>query len=83
MSPVSLPGDVAAQPGARTHYAFESTGAQGTVRVIVIDNSRGSLAASDPYQDPAEPQAPWLPSSGCSPTRGRAGSPRSCSAAAS
>jgi hypothetical protein len=60
VSPVSLPGEVAAQPGARTHYAFESTGPQGTVRVIVIDNSRGSLAASDPYQNPAEPQAQWL-----------------------
>jgi hypothetical protein len=46
--------------GARTHYAFDSTGPAGTVRVIVIDNSRGSLAASDPYQNPAEPQAPWL-----------------------
>jgi hypothetical protein len=46
--------------GARTHYAFDSTGSTGTVRVIVIDNSRGSLAASDPYQNPAEPQAPWL-----------------------
>lgn len=32
------------------------------MRVIVIDNSRGSLAASDPYQTPAEPQAPWLAS---------------------
>jgi len=48
------------RPGARTHYAFDSTGPQGTVRVIVIDNSRGSLAASDTYQNPAEPQAPWL-----------------------
>jgi hypothetical protein len=48
------------RPGARTHYAFDSTGSTGTVRVIVIDNSRGSLAASDPYQNPAEPQAPWL-----------------------
>ena len=48
------------RPGARTHYAFDSTGPAGTVRVIVIDNSRGSLAASDPYQIPAEPQAPWL-----------------------
>jgi len=46
--------------GARTHYAFDSTGSAGTVRVIVIDNSRGSLAASDPYQNPAEAQAPWL-----------------------
>ncbi len=50
----------AVRPGARTHYAFDSSGPAGTVRVIVIDNSRGSLAASDPYQNPAEPQAPWL-----------------------
>ncbi len=50
----------AVRPGARTHYAFDSTGPAGTVRVIVIDNSRGSLAASDPYQNPAEPQGPWL-----------------------
>ncbi|MDP1862159.1 MAG: hypothetical protein Q8K82_26140, partial [Gemmatimonadaceae bacterium] len=45
---------------ARTLYAFDSAGAGGTVRVVVIDNSRGSLAASDPYQNPAGPQAPWL-----------------------
>lgn len=50
----------AVRPGAHTHYAFDSTGPAGTVRVIVIDNSRGSLSASDPYQNPAEPQAPWL-----------------------
>ena len=49
-----------ADPGARTHYAFDSSGPAGTVRVIVIDNSAGSLAASDPYQVPAEPQEPWL-----------------------
>jgi hypothetical protein len=49
-----------ARPGIRTHYAFDSSGPAGTVRVIVIDNSRGSLAASDPYQNPDEPQAPWL-----------------------
>jgi hypothetical protein len=53
-------GAVAPHAGARTHYAFDSTGPAGTVRVIVIDNSRGSLVASDPYQNPAEPQAPWL-----------------------
>jgi hypothetical protein len=46
--------------GAHTHYAFDSSGAGGTVRVIVIDNSAGSLAASDPYQVPAEPQMAWL-----------------------
>jgi hypothetical protein len=56
---IPAPGG-AVHPGARTHYAFDSTGSAGTVRVIVIDNSRGSLAASDPYQNPAEPQAPWL-----------------------
>ena len=61
ISTASIPtGTVAPRPGARTHYAFDSTGPAGTVRVIVIDNSRGSLAASDPYQNPAEPQAPWL-----------------------
>ncbi|MCX6387035.1 MAG: hypothetical protein NTV40_10505 [Solirubrobacterales bacterium] len=48
--------------GGRTHYAFDSVGPAGTVRVIVIDNSRGSLAASDPYQNPSEAQAPWLTS---------------------
>ncbi len=46
--------------GARTHYAFDSSGPGGTVRVIVIDNSRGSLAASDLAQNPAEAQLPWL-----------------------
>jgi hypothetical protein len=53
--PGALPG-----PGARTHYAFDSSGAGGTVRVVVIDNSLGSLAASDPQQNPPEAQLPWL-----------------------
>ncbi|HEX8689301.1 MAG TPA: hypothetical protein VF729_03570, partial [Solirubrobacterales bacterium] len=53
--PGALPG-----PGARTHYAFDSDGPAGAVRVVVIDNSLGSLAASDPQQNPAEPQLPWL-----------------------
>jgi hypothetical protein len=30
------------------------------VRVVVIDNSLGSLAASDSHQNPPEPQLPWL-----------------------
>jgi hypothetical protein len=47
-------------PGARTHYAFDSSGLGGTVRVVVIDNSLGSLAASDPHQNPPEAQLPWL-----------------------
>lgn len=56
-----IPGAVASS-GARTHYAFDSHGAGGTVRVVVIDNSLGSLAASDPQQNPAEAQLPWLES---------------------
>jgi hypothetical protein len=59
VSTAGIPG-AAAATGARTHYAFDSSGAGGTVRVIVIDNSHGSLAASDPYQNPAEAQLPWL-----------------------
>jgi hypothetical protein len=60
VSPVTVPGTVPARPGARTHYAFDSEGPAGTVRVIVIDNSRGSLALSNPYQNPPEEQGPWL-----------------------
>jgi hypothetical protein len=61
VSTANIPGPSGpVHPGARTHYAFDSTRPTGTVRVIVIDNSRGSLAASDPYQIPAEAQAPWL-----------------------
>jgi hypothetical protein len=61
VSTANIPSPTGAvRPGARTHYAFDSSGPAGTVRVIVIDNSRGSLAASDPYQNPAEPQGPWL-----------------------
>lgn len=60
VSTAAIPAGPAPAPGARTHYAFDSTGPAGAVRVIVIDNSRGSLAASDPYQNPAQAQAPWL-----------------------
>ncbi len=60
VSTANIPAGPAPGPGARTHYAFDSTGPAGTVRVIVIDNSRGSLAASDPYQNPAQAQGPWL-----------------------
>lgn len=56
----NIPLGPAAKPGARTHYAFDSSGAAGMVRAIVVDNSRGSLAASDPYQNPAQAQGPWL-----------------------
>jgi hypothetical protein len=61
VSTSGIPG-AAPEPGARTHYAFDTSGPGGTVRVVVIDNSRGSLAASDPYQNPPEPQLPWLES---------------------
>ncbi len=60
VSVANIPAGPAPGPGARTHYAFDSTGPTGTVRVIVIDNSRGSLAASDPYQNPAQAQGAWL-----------------------
>jgi hypothetical protein len=60
VSTANIPSGAAPGPGARTHYSFDSSGSSGTVRVIVIDNSRGSLAASDPYQNPAQAQGPWL-----------------------
>jgi hypothetical protein len=58
ITPVAI--GAAPGPGARTHYAFDAATGAGTVRVIVIDNGAGSLAASDPHQNPAEPQEPWL-----------------------
>ncbi len=58
-STAGIPG-AAPSEGARTHYAFDSDGPGGAVRVVVIDNSRGSLAASDSHQNPLEPQLPWL-----------------------
>ena len=61
VSSAGIPG-AAPGPGARTHYAFDTSGAGGAVRVIVIDNSLGSLTASDPHQNPAEAQRPWLAS---------------------
>jgi hypothetical protein len=59
ISAAGIPG-AGSSGEARTHYAFDSSGPEGTVRVIVIDNSQGSLAASDPYQNPPEAQLPWL-----------------------
>jgi hypothetical protein len=59
ISSAGIPGAASAS-GARTHYAFDSSGSGGTVRAVVIDNSQGSLAASDPYQNPPEAQLPWL-----------------------
>lgn len=60
ISTAGIPGAAPDPSRARTHYAFDSSGPGGTVRVIVLDNSLGSLAASDAYQNPAEPQLPWL-----------------------
>jgi hypothetical protein len=59
VSTSDIPGAAPAAE-ARTHYAFDSDGSGGAVRVVVIDNSSGSLAASDPHQNPAEAQLPWL-----------------------
>jgi len=59
-SGVTPQGTAPAGGGANTHYAFDSAGSGGTIRVIVIDNSSGSLATSDPHQVPAEAQLPWL-----------------------
>lgn len=57
----STPKPRVATNGARNHYAFDSTGLGGAVRVIVIDNSAGSLAASDPFNVPADAsQKDWL-----------------------
>jgi hypothetical protein len=60
ISTAGIPGAAPVAGVARTHYAFDSEGAGGTVRVIVIDNSLGSLAASDSHQNPPEAQLPWL-----------------------
>ncbi len=60
ISTAGIPGAAPAPGLARTHYAFDSSGAGGTVRVVVIDNSLGSLAASDAHQNPVEAQLPWL-----------------------
>ncbi|HTE59138.1 MAG TPA: hypothetical protein VK631_02235, partial [Solirubrobacteraceae bacterium] len=46
--------------GARTHYAFDSDGAGGTVRVIVVNVSAGALASSAGTTVPSEDQAAWL-----------------------
>jgi hypothetical protein len=60
ISTAGIPGAAPDPSEARTHYAFDSEGSGGTVRVVVIDNSLGSLAASDLHQNPDEAQLPWL-----------------------
>ncbi len=59
ISTAGIPG-ASSGPGARTHYAFDTAGSGGPVRVVVIDNSLGSLAAADLHQNPPEAQLPWL-----------------------
>ncbi|UUY03517.1 hypothetical protein LRS13_23075 [Svornostia abyssi] len=53
--PVRTTGVLGGEPagGARTHYAFDTTGPEGALRIVVVDNSAGSLAASDAHQIPA------------------------------
>lgn len=42
--------------GQNTHFTFTD----GPATFIGLDNSQGSIPASDPYQDPAEQQYPWF-----------------------
>ena len=45
---------------ARTHYAVDTQGPEGPVRVVVIDNATGSLAARNLNGNPVEDQMAWL-----------------------
>ncbi|WP_026912712.1 hypothetical protein [Patulibacter minatonensis] len=58
-TPVAI-GNAAAAGRARTHYAVDVTTPEGVVRLVVIDNSAGSLLQSDPAGNPAEDQSSWL-----------------------
>lgn len=50
-------------PGrARTHYATDIDTTAGTVRLAVIDNASGSLAARNAAGNPVQDQAGWLAS---------------------
>ena len=60
ISRAAVPSTGRTRPGALTHYAFDVANDDGAVRVVVIDNSSGSLVASDGHQNPAEPQEQWL-----------------------
>ena len=47
--------------GAQTHYALDvKRGGAPVARLVVLDSSFKSLAASDPQQRPAEEQIQWL-----------------------
>jgi hypothetical protein len=54
-------GAAAPGGGARTHYALDVMhGDKPVARVVVADTSMRSLAASEPQQNPVEPQTSWL-----------------------
>lgn len=59
---VSQSGTTAPVGGeARTHYAVDvKRGESAIARLIFIDNSLRTLEASDPNQNPLEPQRKWL-----------------------
>ncbi len=44
------PGSGEGGPGARTYFAMDTTGPEGTLRVLMINNAAGSLEASAPGQ---------------------------------
>jgi hypothetical protein len=58
----TTPGATAPTGGGNTHYAFDVTQGGRSVRVVVLDTSQRSLAASDPLQQPHEAagQLSWL-----------------------
>jgi hypothetical protein len=58
-TPVAI-GAPAAPGRARTHYAVDVATGDGPVRLVVIDNAGGSLAARDGVGNPVEDQASWL-----------------------
>ncbi|MDW5596068.1 hypothetical protein VSS74_17105 [Conexibacter stalactiti] len=59
IAPVAL-GAAATAARARTHFAADSDGPEGPVRIVVIDNATGSLAARDGAGNPVEDQKAWL-----------------------
>ncbi|HXP99963.1 MAG TPA: hypothetical protein VN845_07855, partial [Solirubrobacteraceae bacterium] len=54
----SVPAGTPAPPEGTAAYAFDSTGATGTVRVIVLDYSQSELSANDTAQAPC-PTSNW------------------------
>ncbi|MDX6652175.1 MAG: hypothetical protein QOJ38_956 [Solirubrobacterales bacterium] len=64
-APVGDPGGTNAGEaqggGARTHYALDiKRDGKPLARLVVLDNSMRSLAASQPNQNPVEAQSDWL-----------------------